>query len=272
MDTIISYIKDNITWLKDVFTLILVATATVVSILAYRRARATVLQPIRNEVIKKQSEILAEILRCFSKEEMSPGKGFDYVGVASVSAFLTLRDYGFVFKDQDKMHAEIDEVSGGWLFCGEGDTIKDVEVIGMFKEDGNKEASEREATRFGKERFENAKNGVIAIDKIYFTKTHKDFVTRLSEYAENPFIPRKIQAILEKLITDVGINLKIHMKNALMKFMKEFCERYFSGESYPKISPIGVYNEFNHTRLNHNVELNSLRIEVRKYLQIDDKW
>ena len=54
METIISYIKDNIPWIKDIFTLILVATATIISIFTYRRARATILQPIRNEVIKKQ--------------------------------------------------------------------------------------------------------------------------------------------------------------------------------------------------------------------------
>jgi hypothetical protein len=59
---IIELIKNNITWLKDFATILFTATGTIVAILTYRRARATVLQPIRNEVIKKQSEILVELL------------------------------------------------------------------------------------------------------------------------------------------------------------------------------------------------------------------
>jgi hypothetical protein len=38
------------------------------------------------------------------------------------------------------------------------------------------------------------------------------------------------------------------------------------------ISPLGVFNEFNHERIHHNVELNNLKTEVRNYLKIDDKW
>ncbi len=270
METIISYIENNISWIKDIFTLILVATATIISILAYRRARATVLQPIRNEVIKKQSLILSEVLAFLPKTTFD--KSLDYVGVASVNAYLALRDYGFVFRDQKEILDKVDRTICGWLFCGEGDVIKDVEVIGMFAEDKEKEESIKEAHELGKERFENAKKGIITIDKIYLTQEHEKYLKQLSEYAENPFLPRKIQEILEKLISDVQINLKLHLKNTLTRFVKDFCQSYFSKESYPKISPLGVYNEFNHNRIHHGVELNNLKTEVRNYLKIDDKW
>ncbi len=111
---IISYIQDNIYWIKDIFTLILVATATVISILAYRRARATVLQPIRNEVIKKQSLILSEVLAFLPKTTFD--RSLDYVGVASANAYLALRDYGFVFKDQKEILDKVDKTICGWLF------------------------------------------------------------------------------------------------------------------------------------------------------------
>ncbi len=83
-----SYIENHISWIKDIFTLILVATATIISILTYRRARATVLQPIRNEVIKKQSLILSEVLAFLPKTTFD--KYLNYVGVASVNAYLAL--------------------------------------------------------------------------------------------------------------------------------------------------------------------------------------
>ncbi len=272
METILSYIKDNIFWIKDIFTLILVATATIVSILAYRRARATVLQPIRNAVVKRQSEILTEILSCFSKEESSPDGGFDYIGVASISAFLTLKNYGFVFKDQRETQDKIDEIYSGWLFCGEGNIIKDVEIIGIFADTNKQEKSMKEVDEIGKERFEDAKKGVVKIDKVFFTRNHKEFVDKLAEYSKNPFLPQKIKEILNKLISDVRVNLSVHLKNTLEEFMKEFCQKYFNGESYPNISPVGVYNDFNHSRIHHNSDLNKLRIEIRNYLRIDDKW
>lgn len=267
---IISYIQDNIYWIKDIFTLILVATATVISILAYRRARATILQPIRNEVIKKQSLILSEVLAFLPKTTFD--KSLDYVGVASVNAYLALRDYGFVFKDQKEILDKVDKTICGWLFCGEGNVIKDVEVIGMFAENKEKEELIKETHELGKERFENAKRGIITIDKIYLTQEHEKYFKQLSEYAENPFLPRKIQEILNKLTLDVQTNLRLHLRNTLAKFVKEFCHSYFGKESYPKISPLGVYNKFNHNRIHHGVELNNLKTEVRNYLKIDDKW
>ena len=199
-------------------------------------------------------------------------KSLDYVGVASANAYLALRDYGFVLKNQKEILDKVDKTISSWLFCGEGDVIKDVEIIGMFAEDKEKEESIKEAHKLGKERFENAKKGLITIDKIYLTQEHEKYFKQLSEYAENPFLPRKIQEILKKLISDIQINLTLHLKNTLTRFVEEFCQSYFGKENYPKISPLGVFNEFNHDRIHHNVELNNLKTEVRNYLKIDEEW
>lgn len=272
LETLIFYIKENISWIKDLFTLIFVGIAAVISILAYRRARATILQPIRNEVIKKQSKILTELVDYLSKECLSIDEGLDYVGVASTSAFLTLRDYGFVFKNQKEIFEELDKIEVGWLYCGESKILKDVEVIGVFNEEDKREKSLKEVYHNGKEKFENAKKGIIEIDKIYLTKKHKDFLERLVEYANDPFLPKKIQDTLKKIVSDVQINLTVHFKNVLTKFMKEFCEIYFAGENNPNVSPIGVYNEFNHNRIHHKEDLKKLKFEIRKYLRIDEEW
>ena len=124
----------------------------------------------------------------------------------------------------------------------------------------------------GKNVLKMQKKGIITIDKIYLTQEHEKHFKQLSEYAENPFLPRNIQEILKKLISDVQINLTLHLKDTLIRFVKEFCQSYFGKESHPKISPLGIYNEFNHNRIHHDVELNSLKTEIRNYLKIDDKW
>lgn len=98
----IDYIKENISWIKDLFTLLFVGTGTVVAILTYRRAKATILQPIRTEVIKKQSELLSKLLQTLSDNDQSFEVGLDYVSLVQINVILTLRDFGFVFKEQKR--------------------------------------------------------------------------------------------------------------------------------------------------------------------------
>jgi len=100
---IIIFLKSNISWIKDIFTIILVFTATVISILTYRRARATVLQPIRNEVIKKQSQILSELLSFLHENDDNIENGLDYIGLATGNAALSLKELGFIFKGNEKI-------------------------------------------------------------------------------------------------------------------------------------------------------------------------
>jgi hypothetical protein len=260
----------SLSTIKDIFTIIIAITATIISIFAYRRARATVLQPIRSEVIKKQSQILSEILTFLPRDTFD--KNLDYIGIASVNAYLALKDYGFIFKGQNEITENIDKKVSGWIFCGEDDVIKDVEIIGMFTKSQEKEEKIQEGYKLGKERFENVKKNIISIEKIFFTQEFYECFKKLSEYADNPFLPQNIQIVFKKLISDIQINLRLHLKNTLVKFIREFCQEYFGKSSYPNILPIGVYNEFNHNRIHHGTELNNLKSEIRKYLKIDDKW
>lgn len=96
--------------------------------------------------------------------------------------------------------------------------------------------------------------------------------SKLINYADNPFLPSNIKQILKKITFDTKLNLTIHLKTALIKFLKEFSDIYFKKKIHPKISPIGVYNEFNHHRIHHNKEIKNLKKEIRNYLKIEDKW
>ena len=53
----LEFLKSNISWIKDVFVVVLTSVATVIAILTYLRAKETILQPVRTEVIKRQTEI-----------------------------------------------------------------------------------------------------------------------------------------------------------------------------------------------------------------------
>ncbi|MCR6642111.1 MAG: hypothetical protein NVV82_24780 [Sporocytophaga sp.] len=139
----IDYIKENISWLKELFTLLFVGTGTLVEILTYRRARATILQPIRTEVIKKQSELLSKLLQTLSDNNQSFKVGLDYVNLVQINVMLTLRDFGFVFKEHKEFLEIIKDSVVGWTHCGRANVLKDVEIIGAFTDASEKKKGER---------------------------------------------------------------------------------------------------------------------------------
>ena len=62
------------------------------------------------------------------------------------------------------------------------------------------------------------------------------------------------------------------MKTALKESMEEFCKTYFVKNKKITLSPAGVFNKFNHIRIDHKGKLEELRKEIRNYLYIDEKW
>lgn len=238
------------------------------SILTYKKAKATILNPIRNEVIKKQSTILTEILNEISENENSIDQALDYVGVVYVNVFMILTEYGFIFRGHEKIEGEIDKVVDGWTYIGKNNVIEDVKIMDIYPENENKELK----VNLGRHKFENLKKGIVHIDRIYLTKKHRGFFKKLSEYADNPFLPKNIQLILLNIIKDVKTNLAVNLKTILEQFLLEFSEKYFINNENPEFTPLGVYNKFNHNRIHHKKEFQMLKSEVRDYLKIDDKW
>lgn len=63
-------IKTNIGWIRDMSWIIFTCVATVTTILTYIRAKETILQPVRAEVIKRQTEIMAKILEFIDSQNL----------------------------------------------------------------------------------------------------------------------------------------------------------------------------------------------------------
>ncbi|NQT77690.1 MAG: hypothetical protein HQ565_08250 [Bacteroidetes bacterium] len=209
----IDLIRDNINWIKDFATLIFVGTATVIGVLAYRRAKATILQPIRTEVIKKQSELLSRLLQFLKENFKSFEAGNEYVTVVHVNVLKTLEDYGYIFKGQDQIFEKLEKEIVGWIPCGNSEILHNVEIIGTF----DKKDKFEDSKDFDKNKFENLKNGEIDIEKIYQTRTMTRFMSKLGDYSEDPFMPSLIKSTLDELLNDVNINLnkilKIELRN-----------------------------------------------------------
>jgi hypothetical protein len=267
-DDKLELLKTNIGWIKDIVTLVFAGTATVIAIFAYRRARATILQPIRLEAIKKQSELLARLLTFLRDSNHSFENSIDYVTIVQINVLCALRDYGFVFKGQESILKKLDEEIHGWIPCGESRILQDVEIIATFE-------SENETPKqdsLGKQRYADLKNRTIEIDKIYETKTLSQFLINISEFSNDPFMPQSIQSTISELLASVNQNLTSVLKSEIEVFMLSFGEKYFKTGEAPKFDPVGVYNSFNHKRAHHRSSVEQLRKEIRKHLLIDEPW
>ena len=119
---IVEFLKINSSWIKDLFTIIFAGTATILAILTYRRAKATILQPKRIEVTKKQTEILSNFLTIISDNHNSIDNALDYIGLFSYNVDLILREYGLIEIDRSSEgYKEMNSNIAGWLQFLEND-------------------------------------------------------------------------------------------------------------------------------------------------------
>ena len=113
--------------IRDRFYLV----GSAIAILTYLRAKATILQPKRTEIIKKQTEIFSNFLSFVNENENSIDNGFDYVNLFSDNVDLVLRDYGLIEIDpnSEKYHEMLLKISG-WIQFLENDIEKFVFIKG----------------------------------------------------------------------------------------------------------------------------------------------
>lgn len=259
LNNIFDFIKNNISWIKDILWIIFTLVATIVAVLTYKRAKSSVLQPIRTETIKKQSVLLEEVLK-FIKDDV------DYYELLELNVLSFLVDYGFVLKNQKELKENIKMRRCGQRIVTQKKQLDFVEVLEPF----TKDLTEKEINDYHKEKFDKAKNGKIEIEMIYISKKFKEYNDTLNNFIENPFLPTKFKKILLKMKCNIDFNASVNIKKVLEDFFKEYFKRYKNGET--NFNMPGIYNTYNHILLNNKEHIEVLYKEIRDYLFIDYEW
>ena len=264
------WVVENIGTIRDLLWIVFTFVATLIAILTYRRAKFTLLQPLRTEVVKRQTEVLVNVLEFFDSNFLFSFK-LDYMGVVYLNMYMLLKEYGFVLNDEDK-HC-IDKNLAGALFAKQFGMVSSVEKIELFQE---KTELEQKKKRFeeSKQKYENAKKGNVDIEVIYVTKNYMICEKQMQEFINSPFIPEKIKKLLGKVKSDINYNLTSVLKNVLEEFVTEICS---SNHHIDKDHPLNIhgdalYNSFNKKCNNHRFEIEKIREIVREYLMVDKKW
>lgn len=254
------WIRENLNWIKDIFTIIFSGSATIIAILTYARAKETFLQPIRTEVIKQQSIILTNLLEFLHKNDTTIDFNLDYEGIVKLNTFIWLKRYGFIldkeydFKELDKNYKS--------LMIAENGSLKNLEIITTF----NEERTNLKEEDISRKLYENAKNGKIDIDQIFLTEKYSGYIKELERFVENPLLPSKIKTHLTTIILNIQHNLRV----SLIKIIRDFIGEVLKKQEKPlKFSIIGIWNDFNHLRIHHKQKHEHLKQEIRDYLKID---
>jgi len=190
--------------------------------------------------------------------------GFDYSGIVHASFLSTLVDHGFSISDDEKQFLnESYEGATFNLF-----NYNKISNPNFFNEDCENIPKSQTPDILLKKR-ELASKGIIEIDMICKTKEYNDFISKISDFSSNPFLPRRIQEIFKKVLTDSEENINVHVKETLCEVMQVYYRKFNELNRGFAIEPHEIYNLFNSRRIEHAQDFNLVKEEVRKYLKID---
>jgi len=243
---------------KNITDIAFAATATVLAVLTYLRAKETFLQPVRTEVIKKQSDLLIELITLVDKEINLLSK-VDYNGIIRLNLFDSFLRCGAIFNEHEKVKNYVKESTVAGIFFPDENGRVDAEIVPSFEE------SKKEEEDVGRKIYESAKKGEFKMSALSLTKSYVEFEKKLTEISESPFLPKNILPLVEQLKRDIQVNITEHIRKAIEESVNEsFSKR---GNKMPNVD--GVYNSFNRLRISHRAIAEAIRLEVRKYLKID---
>lgn len=268
-----AWFVSNLETIKDILWIVFTFTATLVALLTYRRARYTLLQPLRTEVIKRQTDLMVELLDFLYDDGINFSFKIDYMGIVACNAYLLMKEYGFVLKD-DEIGKTVEDNRGGMLILKEGGTISSLELPRVFSKLPDEQTMREETIARSKEKYENAKMGSVDIECLCLTKLFSECDKTLAHFIDNPFMPYSIQQLLEELRSDIYYNLKVVMKETLELFIIQLC---IIGNEASEGAPLpiqyqAIYNNFQRKSRHHKSQIDRIRKVTRDYLMIDKKW
>lgn len=259
MINFIEFIKENIDWLKDLFMLFLAVIASVISILTYLKAKKTILQPLRSEVIKKQIDILSKLLGAISDLEKLV-LSYDYFNIFDLNLKQYLIEIGYENKEQEKVDEYLKTIKAGSILC-----VNEDENIHAFSMSG--EGHKESYKEYQKIRFQEAENGVFSVQLIHYTKQYANFNKKLSEIYSSPFIQKSIKVDLGSMIEKNQHNLSKVMKAVIEETINDFVKK-----DYNTINTNKFYNQFIKQSISVDEYAVPIINKIRLELKIDEKW
>lgn len=257
----------NISVIKDILWIIFSLCGSVIAILTYRRARYTLLQPIRTEVIKKQTEIMVEILETFNNElELK----LDVLNITEINIIMLLKEYNLSdgINNFDEIYEELKKKESGALIVVEkNEEIHSFGLVKGFEKMGFRLSDDE----LNQKRFDDLEHGIVKMELLYITQKYQMTWNRLNKIANNEFLPLNIKNELNNVLDIVSKNFCLILKSDIENYILEFYDQRKTADSI-KLDYVGTYNLFVDHKNNYSESIGKVKKIIRKYLLIDKKW
>ncbi|MEI6577912.1 MAG: hypothetical protein WCN92_00450 [Eubacteriales bacterium] len=206
---------DNITDIKDILWIIFTVVATIVTILTYRGAKHTILLPLRTEVIKKQTDLIIEIMTVFTIEYFLSNLDFDRI--VRINTYRVLKNYGYELKDNEKIEQEFNDHCILDIIVKRSEELEDFSLPEIF-ENQCETIHEKD---YKKGLIENLKQGKIDIETISVTKNYHRFISKIDKLRKDAFLPIKIKEPMDTIIQNISNDIKFTLKQVLEDLVLE---------------------------------------------------
>lgn len=219
------------------------ATIAVVAVLTYRRAAATILQPLRTEVFKLQLEELKAVLTAFvGKAELELRQDLDFDRMLHVNIASMFDSYAKVYFD---VKPEPSRRGYGPEHCAGGLISKESLLKTGKLQDGflRNRPEDLEADRPQEPSLKAAIWADYEHSLVYIPKEHAAFKGRLESYRTNPLIPRDVLAKLAQYLEVVDTNTWL-IQSLLREFARQMPHKYPNLDRLQESSYYWITNEF----------------------------
>lgn len=265
---ILKWIWNNISNIKDFLGIIFTLIATIIAVLTYKRARYTLLQPLRSEVIKRQTDLFVKIMSVFS-DESALLQDLDLDKIVTLNAFMVLDEFGYILSESEALREKCKKNFVGGIIVKRGNQLDMFERPEALEK--SKANEDNDTINLRKKVYEDLKDGQIDIEMIWLTKKYQETMEKYKNLATNAFLPKEIKELIDQIIRNICDDISIGLKQTLEEFVLNVYNKRKNSDEF-NINFIGVYNDFNVKRHTNSHLIDRIREKTRDYLMIDTKW
>ncbi len=250
----INLTSESITIIELASKILFSAIATILGVLTYIKARQTLFQPLRSEVIKRQSKLYADMLEFF--KVFTPHKL--YLEMVSINFISELENFGFILSDS-KTYLNNKKLRRGALIVAEpGELLEDVKVISLKDEDID------HFKLNSKNKYEKLLQGEVNIQLLQFGDEYLQYKNELKKYLDNVFVPSNLNILIREYDKIIYENITGVLKDFLENF---FCNNVEEIRTQ-KFNMNAIYNLFNRKVYSNRHVVDTLSKKIKKLLMI----
>lgn len=265
---LIKWLWDNLSAIKDILWIIFTLIATIIAVLTYKRARYTILQPLRSEVIKRQTDLLIEVMEGFSDDNRMM-KNLDLFQIVTLNTYKILTQCGCTLSGSEILQKECEKNLVGGLIVKQGNQLEMFEKPEPFQVSGKK--MEKTDIDFNEGFYADLKEGKIDIEIIYLTGRYYESMKKYQNLLDDTFLPKEMRVLLEQVIRNIYDDITVTLKQILENVALNAYEKRKNNEKF-SVNTVGIYNEFIEKRHDNSRLIGKVREKTRDYLMIDKKW